>query len=104
MDARAELIEKEDQMKRRDFLKTASTSIAGTGAVLAAPAVARAQETFSFKMTNAYPPNAPFYVSGPGSPTDFCKKVEVMSGGRLKIQHFAAGELIPALEGFDAVQ
>ena len=26
-----------------------------------------------------------------------------MSGGRLKIQHFAAGELIPALEGFDAV-
>lgn len=91
-------------MKRRDFLKTASTTVAGTGAVLAAPAVARAQETFSFKMTNAYPPNAPFYVAGPGSPTDFCKKVEVMSGGRLKIQHFAAGELIPALEGFDAVQ
>jgi TRAP-type mannitol/chloroaromatic compound transport system substrate-binding protein len=26
-----------------------------------------------------------------------------MSGGRLKIQHFAAGELVPALEGFDAV-
>lgn len=91
-------------MKRRDFLKTASTTVASTGAVLAAPAVARAQETFSFKMTNAYPPNAPFYVAGPGSPTDFCKKVEVMSGGRLKIQHFAAGELIPALEGFDAVQ
>jgi TRAP-type mannitol/chloroaromatic compound transport system substrate-binding protein len=27
-----------------------------------------------------------------------------MSGGRLQIQHFAAGELIPALEGFDAVR
>jgi TRAP-type mannitol/chloroaromatic compound transport system substrate-binding protein len=29
--------------------------------------------------------------------------VDTMSQGRLKIQHFAAGELIPALEGFDAV-
>ncbi|MGE0856281.1 MAG: TRAP transporter substrate-binding protein, partial [Hyphomicrobiaceae bacterium] len=91
-------------MKRRQFLKTAGLAAAGTSAVVAAPAVVKAQEAFSFKMTNAYPPNAPFYVAGPGSPTDFCKKVEVMSGGRLKIQHYAAGELIPALEGFDAVQ
>jgi TRAP-type mannitol/chloroaromatic compound transport system substrate-binding protein len=91
-------------MKRREFLKTATVAVAGSGAVVAAPAIVRAEESFSFKMTNAYPPNAPFYVAGPGSPTDFCKKVEVMSGGRLKIQHFAAGELIPALEGFDAVQ
>lgn len=91
-------------MKRREFLKTATAAVAGSGAVVAAPTIVRAEETFSFKMTNAYPPNAPFYVAGPGSPTDFCKKVEAMSGGRLKIQHFAAGELIPALEGFDAVQ
>ncbi len=91
-------------MKRREFLKTATVAVAGSGAVVAAPAIVRAEESFSFKMTNAYPPNAPFYVAGPGSPTDFCKKVEVMSGGRLKIQHYAAGELIPALEGFDAVQ
>jgi len=90
-------------MKRREFLKTATVAVAGSGAVVAAPAIVRAEESFSFKMTNAYPPNAPFYVAGPGSPTDFCKKVEAMSGGRLKIQHFAAGELIPALEGFDAI-
>ena len=54
-------------------------------------------------MTNAYGPGSPFYVQGPGSPTDFIKMVDTMSQGRLKIQHFAAGELIPALEGFDAV-
>ncbi len=54
-------------------------------------------------MTNAYGPGSPFYVQGPGSPTDFIKMVDAMSQGRLKIQHFAAGELIPALEGFDAV-
>ena len=88
-------------MQRRQFLT--GSALAAT-ATLAAPAVARAQTTFSWKMTNAYGPGSPYYVEGPGSPTDFCKKVEALSGGRLKIQHYAAGELIPALEGFDAVQ
>lgn len=84
-------------MNRRKILATSA-------ALFGAPAVVRAQNrTFTWKMTNAYGPGSPFYVQGPGSPTDFCKKVESMSGGRLKIQHFAAGELIPALEGFDAV-
>ena len=87
-------------MKRRTLLKGA---VAGAAATLAAPSIARAQQKFSWKMTNAYGPGAPFYVAGPGSPTDFIEKVKVMSGGRLQIQHFAAGELIPALEGFDAV-
>jgi len=89
-------------MDRRGFL---GAGLAGTAAVatIAAPHVARAQQTFSWKMTNAYGPGAPFYVAGPGSPTYFCELVDKMSGGRLKIQHFAAGELIPALEGFDAV-
>ena len=88
-------------MDRRKFI-TASATL-GAGA-LAAPAVARAQSSFNWKMTNAYGPGSPFYVEGPGSPIDFCKKVEAMSDGRITIQHFAAGELIPALEGFDAVR
>jgi TRAP-type mannitol/chloroaromatic compound transport system substrate-binding protein len=89
-------------MDRRGFL---GAGLAGTAAVatIAAPNVARAQQTFNWKMTNAYGPGAPFYVTGPGSPTYFCDLVKKMSGGRLNIQHFAAGELIPALEGFDAV-
>lgn len=89
-------------VKRRGFLKAgAAGTVAG---VFAAPAIVRAQERFSWKMTNAYGPGSPFYVTGPGSPTDFCERVKEMSGGRLTIQHFAAGELIPALEGFDAVR
>ncbi|MEM5471068.1 TRAP transporter substrate-binding protein [Hoeflea sp. AS60] len=88
-------------MKRRNFLTVAAAAVS---APLAAPSIAKAQTTFNWKMTNAYGPGSPFYVEGPGSPTDFCKKVEAMSDGRLKIQHFAAGELIPALEGFDAVR
>lgn len=86
-------------MNRRKVL---SAGALGAVASLAAPVVARAQQTFSWKMTNAYGPGAPFYVTGPGSPTYFCDLVKQMSGGRLTIQHFAAGELIPALEGFDA--
>ena len=88
-------------MERRQFLTGAAVA---ASAPLAAPAIARAQETFSWRMTNAYGPGSPYYVEGPGSPTDFCAKVAALSEGRLTIQHFAAGELIPALEGFDAVQ
>jgi TRAP-type mannitol/chloroaromatic compound transport system substrate-binding protein len=86
-------------MRRRDFTKMA---LAGAAGSVAAPAIARAQTTFSWKMTSAYGPKAAFYSVGPGSATDFCKRVEAMSGGRLKIQFYGAGELIPALEGFDA--
>ena len=74
------------------------------GAALAAPAVASAQQTFSWKMTSAYGKGAPFYMDGPGSATDLAKRIADMSGGRLKIQVFGAGELVPAFEGFDAVR
>jgi len=87
-------------MDRRKFL--AGTAL-GSAAALATPMVARAQDTVQWRMTNAYGPGAPFTTTGPGSPTEFVKKVDKMSGGRLKIQHYAAGELIPAFEGFDAV-
>jgi TRAP-type mannitol/chloroaromatic compound transport system substrate-binding protein len=90
-------------MKRRELLKVGGAGAAAATA-LAAPHIARAQETFSWKMTSAYPPGAPFYMDGPGSATDLARRIEAMSGGRLTIQVFGAGELIPALEGFDAVR
>ncbi len=90
---------------RRKFLK-GGFAAAVTGAAVAAPAIVRAdsKKTFRFKMTSAYPPGSPFYTTGPGSATDFCQRVEAMSGGRLKIKFYAAKELIPALAGFDAVR
>ena len=92
-------------MNRRKFIKTGVIAgAAAATATVAAPNIVKAQaKNFTWKMTNAYGPGSPFYVQGPGSPTDFIKMVDTMSQGRLKIQHFAAGELIPALEGFDAV-
>jgi TRAP-type mannitol/chloroaromatic compound transport system substrate-binding protein len=86
-------------MRRRDFTKLA---LAGTAGAVAAPAVARAQTTFNWKMTSAYGPKAAFYSVGPGSATDLVRRIDAMSNGRLKIQFYGAGELIPALEGFDA--
>ncbi|MFQ5958240.1 MAG: ABC transporter substrate-binding protein, partial [Alphaproteobacteria bacterium] len=87
-------------MKRRTFLK-AGVAGAVVGAV-AAPAVVRAQQMFEWKMTTTWPPQLPFYQVGPGSAEGMAKNIEVMSGGRLKIKVYAAGELIPAFEGFDA--
>ena len=87
-------------MRRREFAKLAA--IGAVGAV-AAPAVARAQTKFSWKMTSAYGPNAAFYSTGPGSAKDLISRIEAMSNKRLTIQFYGAGELIPANEGFDAV-
>jgi TRAP-type mannitol/chloroaromatic compound transport system substrate-binding protein len=90
----------EDDMKRRNFLKTAAAG-AAAGAI-GAPAIVRAQKTLNWKMTTTWPPQLPFYQSGPGSAEDIAKNIETMSDGRLRIKVYAAGELIPAFEGFDA--
>lgn len=59
-------------MKTRQFLASAGLATAGATAPATTPNVVRAQETFTFKITNAYPPGAPFYTAGPRSPTDLC--------------------------------
>ena len=87
-------------MRRREFTKLA---LAGAVGAVAAPAVVQAQTTFNWKMTSFYGPNAAFYSTGPGSAKDLIKRIDDMSAGRIKIQFYGAGELIPAGEGFDAV-
>jgi TRAP-type mannitol/chloroaromatic compound transport system substrate-binding protein len=88
---------------RRRFL-TSGTAAGVAAGTLGFPMIAKAQQTFSWKMTSAYGKGAPFYMDGPGSATDLAKRIEAMSNGRLKISVYGAGELIPALEGFDAVR
>ena len=78
---------------RRSFL----TAGAAAGA-LGFPMIARAQSPTPWKMTSAYAKGAPFYMEGPGSATDLAKRIREMSSGRLNIQVFGAGELIPAFE------
>src|SRR5690554_6279108 len=91
----------ESDMNRRGMLKT-SLLAGGAAATAGFPAIASAQQTFNFKMTTTRPAGTPYYQSGPGSAEAFAKRVEDMSNGRLKIKIYAAGELVPAFEGFDA--
>jgi hypothetical protein len=88
--------------QRRKFLAhgLAAGAVAGAAAM---PREASAQSTFNWKMTSAYAKGSPFYMDGPGSAVDLARRIETMSNGRIRIQVFGAGELIPALEGFDAV-
>ena len=58
------------------------------------------QETFQWKLVTTWPKNFP----GLGTaPENFAKLVNRMSGGRLTVKVFAAGEIVPALEVFSAV-
>ncbi len=76
-------------MKRRDFIK--GTIAAAGAAALIAPATAGAA-TKNWKLVTSLPKGLP----GPGvSANRFAKRVTDMSGGRLKIKVFAAGELVP---------
>ncbi|WP_313486708.1 TRAP transporter substrate-binding protein [Stutzerimonas kunmingensis] len=57
-------------------------------------------KTYAWKMVTAWPKNYP----GLGTAAErLADRVKVMSDGRLTIKVYAAGELVPALEVFDAV-
>ncbi len=80
-------------MQRREFLTTAAV-----GTALAPPAFA--QTPIRWKMVTTWPKNFP----GLGTGAEYLAKIiNEMSGGRLEVRVFGAGELVPALESFDAV-
>jgi TRAP-type mannitol/chloroaromatic compound transport system substrate-binding protein len=86
----------------RRQLVTGAAVLAAGSAVLGAPAIVKAEAKFNWRMTTTWPSGMPFFQAGPGSATDFAKRVEDMSGGRISIRVYSAGELVPAFEGFDA--
>ncbi len=101
-------------MKRRRFLEKAG--LAATGAAAATAGVAGCTQEkkeeggkgpavhtgkkYKWKMVTTWPPNLPVLQTGAER---FTKRVKEASDGRLEIQVFAAGELVPALSAFDAV-
>jgi TRAP-type mannitol/chloroaromatic compound transport system substrate-binding protein len=88
-------------MKRRDFLKKAGVGTAAAVATTAvnAPAIL-AKKTYRWKMVTTWPPKLPVLQEGCER---LAKRIGEVSDGRLQIQVFAAGELVPALGIFDAV-
>ena len=87
-------------MKRRDFLKKAGLGAAAVAATTVnAPAVI-AQKTYRWKMVTTWPPKLPVLQEGCER---LAERVKEASGGRIQIQVFAGGELVPPLESFQAV-
>ncbi|MCP5149968.1 MAG: TRAP transporter substrate-binding protein [Ectothiorhodospiraceae bacterium] len=83
-------------MKRRHFLTTASA--AGLAAAAAGTPAATAEH--HWKMVTSWPKGFP----GPGTGAErLARRIEAASGGRLTVRVYGAGELVPALQVFDAV-
>ena len=89
-------------MKRREFIGGL-----GGGAALAActpqtqqQGVSSSAERFSWKLVTTWLPNFPGLGTGVNT---LARYIQEMSGGRMEITIYAAGELVPAFEVFDAV-
>ena len=86
-------------MKRRDFFKKFS-SIALLGSI---PVVLKANNykpEYNWKMVTTWPKNFP----GLGTGAEYLAElIQKLSGGRIKVTVYGAGELVPAFEIFDAV-
>ncbi len=86
-------------MKRRKFLKGAAAGgIAAAAATVAAPAIS--QGIKRLKMVTTWPKNFPGLGTGAER---LAKRIKTMSDGTLQVKVYAAGELVPAFQSFDAV-
>jgi TRAP-type mannitol/chloroaromatic compound transport system substrate-binding protein len=81
---------------RRKFMLAAGATGAAT---VAMPQVSRAQ-TVTWKYQSTWPSKDIFHEDA----VDYAKKVNEMSGGRLKLDVLAAGAVVPAFQMQDAVQ
>lgn len=83
-------------MERRKFL--AAGAVGAATAALASPAIA--QDKRQWKMVTAWPKNLP----GPGvAAQTLADRITTLSGGRIEVKLYAAGELVPGRGVFDAV-
>ena len=85
-------------MKRRQFIRGAGAATVAAGAMIAAPAVAAPQ--FKWKMVTTWPKNFPGLGTGANR---LAEMINAMSNGRIQVKVYGAGELVGALEIFDAV-
>jgi TRAP-type mannitol/chloroaromatic compound transport system substrate-binding protein len=87
-------------MKRREFIQAAGLAGIGGAAASAFPAPAIAQGRIEAAMVTTWPRDFPGLDTGAQR---FAQRVSDMTDGRIKIQHFAAGERVGAFDAFDEV-
>ena len=86
-------------MKRRKFLKGAAAGgVAAAAATVSAPAIS--QGIKQLKMVTTWPKNFPGLGTGA---ENLAHRINTMSGGKLQVKVYAAGELVPPFQSFDAV-
>jgi len=87
---------KGEPMKRRELLTVGAAGIAAS----AFPKPAISQNRLEWRMVTSWPKGLPGLGTGAEK---LAEKITALSGGRLTIKVYAAGELVPALQCFDAV-
>lgn len=97
------------KIQRRDFIKTASAAAVAASAGLVTgcstknekkPVAVNFNKSYEWKMVTSWPPRFPILGEYANK---IAKWIDKASDGRLKIQVYGGGELVPALEVFDAV-
>ncbi|MCG8596534.1 MAG: TRAP transporter substrate-binding protein [Kiloniellales bacterium] len=94
----------EAKVERRDFLKKAGAGSAAVAATAAAassfPKPALSQGAMKWRMQTTWPKNFPGLGTGANTLAEFIGKA---SGGKLTVEVFGGGEIVPAFETMDAV-
>jgi TRAP-type mannitol/chloroaromatic compound transport system substrate-binding protein len=87
------------EITRRNLARGAALGVVGALAVPAAPALAQSGK-LRWRMVTSWPKRLP----GPGMSAErVAQRIGALSGGRLDITVYAAGEIVPAFEVLDAV-
>src|SRR5947208_7609492 len=91
--------DREENMKRREFLKTAGVGV--TASALAAPAIAQSMPEVKWRLAASWPKSLDTLFGGCEY---FARRIAEITDNKFQIQVFAAGELVPGLQVLDAVQ
>ena len=91
-----------DKLVRRDFLKKATTTTAAAAAIAASsfPKPSLSQGLVKWRMGTTWPKNFPGLGTGANKLAEFIGKA---TGGKLTVDVYGGGEIVPAFETMDAV-
>src|SRR5712672_3853553 len=85
-------------MKRRQFLKAAGIGVAATA--IAKPAIAQTSPAIKWRLTSSFPKSLDTLY---GAMETVARFVAESTDNQFQMQTFAAGEIVPGLNGMDAV-